>query len=109
MAVIVPAEKGIGVETRGKIGKTGEPDPRSVLGIYRVRRRWGKVIHERLPFYTPTNPQTVPQQANRQKLTDAVAGWQGLTNNQKEIYNERARYKPFSGYNLYIGEYILSN
>lgn len=109
MAIINPVEKGLGIQIRGKVGKQGDPDPQNVYGIYQVRTRYGKQIIVKEVFYTPTNPQSVPQQANRQKLTDAVAAWQGLTNEQKEIYNEIARYKPFSGYNIYIGEYILSH
>jgi len=104
-----PAINTMGIQIRGKVGKEGDPDPQGVYGIYQVRTRYGKQVVVKEVFYTPTNPQTVPQQANRQKLTDGVAAWQALTNNQKEIYNERARYKPYSGYNLFLREYLLSH
>jgi len=120
MAVIETASHGVAVQTRGKIGAPSAYGTAGygcfeygagadIFGIYQVRSRFGKQVVVKQEYYNPTNPQSVPQQANRQKLTDAVAAWQGLTNNQKEIYNERARYKPFSGYNLYIREYILSH
>ncbi len=95
-----------GMGTRGET-KYGDVIERH--GIYQIRSRYNGSIIVKEKFYLPTNPQTETQQTHRQKLTDAVAGWQGLTNNQKEIYNEIARYKPYSGYNLYIGEYILSH
>jgi len=79
------------------------------FGIYQVRN-WGKhqvVVKEKL--YVPTNPQTETQQANRQKMTDAVAAWQALTSSQQNQYNQRAKYKSYSGYNLYLREYLLSH
>lgn len=93
---------------------------RNLYGIYRIRHKRHKYFVkndkergtqyiQKEAFHCPSNPQTGPQQANRQKYADAITAWQGLTNNQKEIYNERARYKPYSGYNLYIREYILSH
>lgn len=109
MVIITGIKKGIGVKIRGKLGHDGAPDPKGVYGIYRVRHRWGKVIQEKLPFYVPTNPQTGPQQANRQKMTDAVAAWQALTDEQQAVYNKNAIGKEMSGYNLFLQEYLLSH
>lgn len=78
-------------------------------GIYQVRTQYGKQVNVISDFYIPTNPQTESQQANRLKLTNAVIAWQNLTTEQKSVYNERAKGNSLSGYNLYIGEYILSN
>lgn len=78
-------------------------------GIYRVRHRWGKVIQEKMDFYVPTNPQLPDQQANRQKLTDAVVAWQALTPEQKAVYNKNAIGKGISGYNLFLSEHLLSH
>lgn len=109
MAVVNNGDKGIGIQIRGKIGNFGDPDPQNVLGIYQVRTRYGKQVQVKEVFYTPTNPQTAPQQANRQKITDGVIAWQSLTDPQKNVYNQKAKYKPYSGYNLYLREYLLSN
>ena len=109
MAVLTGFKKGLGIEIRKKLGHSGAPDPKGIYGIYRVRHRWGKVIQEKLPFYVPTNPQTEAQQANRQKMADAVAAWQSLTPEQKEIYNERAKGKNLTGNNIFISEYLLSH
>lgn len=120
MAVINPVENGVGIQIRKKLGRSseygqklygnfeyGEQDDR--FGIYQMRTRYGKQILVKEIFYWPTNPQSVAQQANRQKYADAILAWQGLTDNQKEIYNEIARYESYSGFNLYIREYILSH
>ena len=120
MAIINPTDEAIGVTIRKKLGRSSEYGQRlygnfeygeqdDKFGIYQIRSRYDGQIIIKENFYWPANPQTAPQQANRQKYADAIVAWQGLTNNQKEIYNERARYKPYSGYNLYIGEYILSH
>ena len=120
MVVLTGIKNGIGVKIRKKIVASSAYGVRKygafyygagaeVHGIYRVRHRWGKVIQEKMPFYFPTNPQLPDQQNWRGIFANAVAGWQGLTDQQKAVYNKRAKYKNFSGYNLYINEYLLSN
>jgi len=59
-------------------------------------------------FYIPANPQTEIQQTNRNKWKEAVASWNGLTDIQKEVYNEKAKGKPLTGHNLYVKQYMLS-
>ena len=119
MAVISPADTPLGRQIKKKLGFPalyGEREYGACIygeegehyGIYQVRTRWGGQIQVKEKFYTPANPQTVPQQANRQKWADAVTGWQALTELQKESYNTRAKYKSYTGYNLYIREYMLS-
>lgn len=87
--------------------KLGEEN--DLAGFYRVRHIGGRRIRERLLWYEPTNPQTPAQQANRSTFADAVSSWQGLTNEQKAVYNTRAVKKKYFGYHLYIREYMLSN
>ena len=79
------------------------------FGIYKVIKINGEQVVAKHEFYIPANPQTESQQANRSKLADAVAEWKSLTIEQKEVYNQRARYKDLSGYNLCLREYLLSN
>jgi len=120
MVVINKVEKGIGLNTRKKLGRSSEYGQRIYgshkyaeydhrYGIYAVWTRKGKQINVKLPFYIPTNPRTEAQQANRAIFTAAVLAWQNLTTDQKNGYNEKAKYKHLSGYNLYIREYLLSN
>lgn len=96
------------VEVRKKIGSDGDTDPLGCNGIYQMRTCKEGKIPIKMKFYVPTNPQTIPQQANRSKFNNAVVAWQGLTITQKNVYNERAKCRHFSGYNLYIREYMLS-
>lgn len=120
MAVINPTDEAIADQVRKKLGRSSEYGQRlygnfeygeqnNKFGIYQIRSRYGKQVMVKENFYWPTNPQTEAQQANRQKYTDGIVAWQGLTSEQKEIYNEFARYKPYSGYNLFLREYILSH
>lgn len=120
MAVIKGIKQGVGVKIRKKIVAPSAYGVRNyggfhygagakTHGIYRVRHRWGKVIQEKLPFYWPTNPQLPDQQANRQKMTDAVAAWQALTDEQQAVYNKNAIGKRMSGYNLFLREHLLSH
>ena len=120
MVVINTAEKGIGTQIKKKLGQPtlygereygklryGESD--KFYGIYQIRATAGGQVVVKEKFYTPTNRQTAPQQANRSKLADAVLAWQALTDDQKEGYNKKAKYKSLSGYNLYLSEYLLSH
>jgi hypothetical protein len=89
--------------------KDGNPKPITLSGIYRTDNVTGKTKFYREPYYITKNPRTVPQQAQRSKFADAVAGWQALTAEEKEVYNIRARGKHLSGYNLFLKEYLLSH
>lgn len=81
----------------------------AAFGIYQTRSRPGRTITVLESFYGPTNPQTIPQQANRAKMTAAVAAWQALSAGARAPYNARAVGKNLSGYNLYLREYILTH
>lgn len=110
----------MGLEVRGKVGAPSAYGYASYgifpygagakeFGIYRLWTRYPPQRIIKNEYYFPTNRQTVPQQANRQKYADGVAAWQTLTDEQKDVYNKRAEYKKFSGYNLFLKEYLLSN
>lgn len=98
---------------RKKLGNVIEQPTRPYFGIYqqRIRRKgfwtktWqprGKKSNFKMKFYTPFNPRTPAQQANRQKLADAVAAWQALTPEQKQWYNVEARGRTWDGYRYFI-------
>ena len=74
---------------------------------YQVRRTWHGLqpVAERPPI--PSNPQTVPQQANRAKFAQAVAAWQAKTGLEKGIWNSYNFPRHMSGYNKFIHYYLL--
>jgi len=84
-------------------------EPILLSGIYRTDNVKGYLTHYREPYYFPSNPRTPSQQANRQKFANAVHAWQSLTEEQKKVYNERAKGKNLSGYNLFISEYMRTS
>lgn len=96
-------------QVRGKLGRPDMDDPLGVYGIYQTRHTKKGQISLKLPFYTPTNPQTEPQQSNRQKFADAVAAWMLLTPEQKQSYTVRAKKIRLFGWNLFIREYFQSH
>lgn len=99
-------------------GKYG--DQKRIGGIYQRRRRTTnagngspkkhtKYILVKMRSYRPSNPQTVPQQANRTKFTAAVEAWALLTTEEKRAYNERATRKNRVGRQYFISEYLREN
>jgi hypothetical protein len=77
-------------------------------GIYRRRRRKGKLYIQKAPFYKPTNMQTEKQQAWRKIFADACFMWFRLSAGEKRFYELwGAKYK-MSGWNKFISEYCKS-
>ena len=100
---IIGGNMGFYCETiKKKLGNDVDPDPLNVHGIYQKKHGIKGCYYRRMEFYVPTNPRTELQQANRAKFAEAVLAWQALTQEQKEVYNKIAKYKQFSGYNLFI-------
>lgn len=63
-----------------------------------------------LSNYIPSgNPQTIPQQAWRTIMHDAVVHWQLLHLEEKNIYRQRAKKMNMSGFNLHNKEYLQSH
>ena len=81
----------------------------SLSGIYRTDNVTGKTKYYCEPYYIPKNPNSPDQQVQRQKYADGVLAWQDLTQFQKNVYNQRAKFLDMSGYNLYLKEYLLSH
>jgi hypothetical protein len=92
----------------GKIGEGGIPDPLDIFGIYRRRPTRKGVTLVKMDFYTPTNPQTEAQQAWRAIFSAGVAAWQALSEEAQDIWKEEARYRPLTGFNLFLRDYLLS-
>jgi hypothetical protein len=109
LAVEVPPPFLIGFGVSGKLGEVGEPDPLNVKGIYQMRMTKRGKVPIKMKFYVPFNPQTAPQQANRQKFADAMTAWGALTSEQKSVYNMRAKKRQMFGWGLFIREYYQEN
>lgn len=104
---LYPFFMGFGVSK--KVGKPNTPDPLGVKGIWQMRMTKRGKVPIRMKFYTPTNPQTELQQANRQKFADAMSAWHSLTDSEKNAYNKRAKHIGLFGRNLFIREYYQQN
>lgn len=77
-------------------------------GIYQNIRIAGKAVLVQKKFYRPTNPRTIGQQVRRAIFTAGVVHWQGLSLEEKKVYNERASRLRFSGFNLHQREWLNS-
>ncbi len=120
MAIIDPGSTPLADQARQKLGRTSEYGCRrygaffygevnDLYGIYSIRKGLKGQIIVKKRFYIPSNPRTVPQQANRQIYADGVLAWQNLTEEQKSVYNTNATGLKMSGYNLFLKEYLLSH
>lgn len=119
MAVINKAEHGMGMEIRGKQGAPSSygtagygifyyGSGAKFFGIYQVRTRYGKQVVVKTKYYFPINPKTPNQQICQTHFADAIAAWNALTPDEKNVYNEKTKYKHISGINLFIREHLLS-
>lgn len=107
MASLTSNQRILGVVIRKRIGHAGDPDPMGINGIYRYQKLGKKRFVQRMDFYNYVITHTPAQQANRSKFADAISAWQALSLAQKEVYNEKARGRHMSGYNLFIRYYML--
>jgi len=70
-----------------------------------IRSTWkGRVYLRR--YTVPRNPKTPAQQAQRGRLTEAVAAWRALSDEEHRRYDEAARDKRLTGYNLFVSEFL---
>jgi hypothetical protein len=120
MAVLGPLESLLSFQARQKVGipnqygriiygvsRYGEKN--DYAGIYQTRPRPKGRMMVRMVHYVPTNPQTIPQQTNRQKYADSVAAWQALSSSEKQFYRVKSSGRRMSGYNLFQHEYLISH
>ena len=58
------------------------------------------------PYKKPLNPNSVKQQAQREKFRQATQSWKSLSPEMKQAYRDRAELepKPMNGINLYCKE-----
>lgn len=93
----------------GRIGDVGKPNLLGMNGIWQRRHTKTGIRSVKMKFYTPTNPQTIPQEANRSKFAAAMAAWGDLTDEEKAVYNKRAKRLSLYGRNLFVREYYSLN
>lgn len=105
--VSVPFLLGFGASK--KLGRPEWADPLGVFGIWQMRMTKRGKVPIKMKFYTPTNPQTEAQEANRTKFAAAMSAWGALTDEQKAVYTARAKKIQFFGWNLFIREYYQQN
>ena len=108
MTVVYPGDT-LQMMLVGKVGKEGAEDPLNVFGIYRRRPTKTGYTLVKMGFYTPTNPQTEPQQAWRLIFSNGVDAWHLLNEEEKEGYRARAKDLNMTGFNLFMSEYLLAN
>ncbi len=60
-------------------------------------------------YVTPANPKTPAQVAHRNLFSQAVSSWKSLADDEKSAWNNAAKGKPLSGFNLYVQSYIETN
>jgi len=71
----------------------------------------GAEYQDQYTYFVPTSITNAEGQPARDALTQAVANWQGFTEEQKAVYNKlaAARRLKMAGYHLYIREYVRAN
>ena len=78
-------------------------------GVYQKRSECGRSFSVRTRFHVPKNPRTETQQNWRAVFIAAMAAWKLLTDEQKSVYNERAKRFKIHGVNLFVREWLNSN
>lgn len=117
MAIVKPLKDFNALEIRRIIGKPnglgqqflgltllGDDSP--YAGVYQKRPRKKGQIFVKMKFHYPNDPRTSAQITQRTKFANAISSWQGLTIEQKSVYN-RLQYPPrMTGFNRYIRLYM---
>jgi len=78
-------------------------------GIYQKHYSLTGKYPIRMKMYWPTNPRTVPQQAQRAKYTAAVAAWLALSEADRIAWRSRASGKGRRGYDLFRSNYLKTH
>lgn len=60
-------------------------------------------------YVKPQDPKTEKQLKRRKLFREAVARWHRLEKEDKDHYDNRAKGRKMSGFNLFISEYLAEN
>lgn len=85
---------------------------RRVTGYNQYGRSPGrkrKTYYVRMRDCTPNNPQTVPQQANRNKFKAGMTAWSALTPEEKQEWNKKAVKESRYGMHLFLKWWLNNN
>ncbi len=75
-----------------------------------IYARVGKTGNQYAKRYAvPKNPRTLQQQLYRTKFAQAVSAWHALTPTDKDHYRQLAKYRPLTGFNLFISNYLKTH
>lgn len=120
MAIKKPFEHPMGIYAQKKFGIPnglgdtwlgvsilGNEDP--YAGIFKTVKGKKERKTIKTKFYQQFKPRTENQKAAAQKWKNGMTEWQGLTNEEKNAYNERAKKLRIEGVNLFMREYMRSN
>lgn len=78
-------------------------------GTYQKHYVWNKPYFIKKRIYYPVYKRTKLQGIQRNKFSRSIARWHEMLEAKRNIYNERAKGKNLSGYNLFISEYMRDN
>jgi len=77
-----------------------------LAGIYHKKYYYGKPYISREKFHRSPNTRQPQQQAWRAIMRSGVLSWQHLAPFEKKFFNDLAKHRPLSGYNLYLKEWL---
>jgi hypothetical protein len=79
-------------------------------GVYQTRKAKvkGYTFFVKQRFYRPHNPNSIDQQAGRNKFREGMEAWALLTNPEKQVYNDLAKDQPIHGVNLFMRQWLES-
>jgi len=80
--------------------------PELLPGVYQMRRYGNEIVCTREKFYQVADQFKGNRPVSQAKFAAAVLAWQNLTTQKKMRYNELAVGRHFSGYNLFIRDYM---
>jgi hypothetical protein len=84
------------------IGQSFLGDSEFYKGIYRMHPNVPKGKMQLMVSYTPSNPQTIKQQNNRQLFSSFVNLWQTMTPEEKMEWRTKASKRGRSGYHFFL-------
>lgn len=98
-----------GIFGRARIGGIGLGHDNEVAGIQKIYRHRTGLVNFRYPFYMQWAPRTVNQQAAAGTFAAGMTAWAGLTQEQKDEYNLKAKNLRMHGVNLFMREWMFSH
>jgi len=116
---VTAAEIMIGIEARGSIEKIRTYQMISVTIDGNPQHR--HMVQLQKAYHAPVQPDSQAQLDRRQAFTDGMTAWAALMPGQKEVWNQKAAleyrqrsnwpgsYRPHSGCNLFMRDYLLAH